>query len=258
MGIFDSILGSGGSQPMVDMGNTSPPDPSPAPVAPQGGWLNSVLDITPEQGRNFAASLGAGLSNAGNSWNRPGLAAFASGMGAAMQGGDAAQQQAFKNRMDLLDRAIKAKAEGDMAEYRRRLLDIYKLQRQGTAMPPDAPPTPPAQSPAAAPVPPAMPLTPAAPPAQSSTALPRAVGQAVAPGVAVQPVTPSPPRLGAPPAVGVPPGAGARPAGNTPLAANPDYRARQLAIARDAIGNGADRRAVEQRLREGGIDPSGL
>ena len=208
MSILDSILGPSGSQPMVDIGNVSPADPSRAPAAPQGGWLNSVLGITPEQGRNFAASLGAGLSNAGSSWNKPGLAAFASGMGAALQGGDAAQQQGFKNQMDLLDRAIKAKAEGDMAEYRRAILNLYQQQRQGTAAAPGSPPTPIGASPTPAP----QPLAGAGPPTDT----------------------------------------------NTPLAANPDYRARQLGIARDAIANGADRKAVEQRLRGRGIDPSGL
>jgi hypothetical protein len=37
-----------------------------------------------------------------------------------------------------------------------------------------------------------------------------------------------------------------------------DFRARQFARARDAITRGADRNAVAQRLREQGIDPSGL
>jgi hypothetical protein len=65
----------------------------------------------------------------------------------------------------------------------------------------------------------------------------------MAPSLAAAPTMPQPPIRIAP---------------ATLLPDNSDFRTRYLARARDAIAQGADRNAVMQRLRELGIDPSGL
>src|SRR5262249_8959240 len=52
---------------------------APAPLANGGGLFG------PNAGRVMAA-LGAGLASAGQNWNKPAAAAFASGAGAALQG----------------------------------------------------------------------------------------------------------------------------------------------------------------------------
>jgi hypothetical protein len=152
---------------------------APAPGAALGG----VLDRP--QGGIFAANagpmmaaLGAGLSSAGQNWNKPAMAAFASGAGTALQGGQQWSNQQQDTRLKALHAAIAAWKAGDIAAYGRAL------------------------------------------------AMFRAAGAPLA--------TPTGPAHLMPPV--------------------PDM----ITEARDAIARGAPRDAVISRLREHGIDPSGL
>src|SRR5215813_13610830 len=74
------------------------------------------------------SALGAGLRSAGQNWNKPGLAAFAAGAGAAMGGGDEADDKLYKRKLDAIDRAIKARQEGDLTAFRNATLDFHKAQ----------------------------------------------------------------------------------------------------------------------------------
>ena len=159
------------------------------PQQPQGGVLNS--------NSQFMAALGAGLSSAGQNWNKPALAAFASGAGAALQGGQQWNNQQQDAKLKALHAAIAAWKTGDMAGYRQALINL----RTAGAPAPAAPPPGPAAAPAA------------------------------------------------PPPLGEPPPGPAAPPPAAPVV---------LALARDAIARGAPREAVIKRLRERGIDPTGL
>src|ERR1043166_1268012 len=160
-----------------------PPAATPPPTAAAAGVdLRQILGLLqPQQPQGafspnsqFMAALGAGLSNAGQNWNKPALAAFASGAGAALHGG----QQWNNQQQDAKHTAAPAPA----------------------APPPGGPALPPA--------------VPDAAPPPIGSASPRRVIPLSAPHALVQ--------------------------------------------GRDAIARGAPRDAVIKRLREHGIDPSGL
>ena len=161
------------------------------PQQPQGGVLNP--------NSQFMAALGAGLSSAGQNWNKPALAAFASGAGAALQGGQQRNNQQQDAKLKALHAAIAAWKTGDMVGYRQALINLRTAGAPAPA--PAAPPPGPAAAPAATPPSGEPPPSPAAPP------------------------------LAAPVV---------------------------LALARDAIARGAPCEAVIKRLRERGIDPTGL
>ena len=183
------------------------PAPATTPPAPSAGGidLRQILGLLqPQQtsGFNmpaFMSSLGAGLASAGQNWNKPAMAAFASGAGAALQGGQQGNNQQQDAKLKALHAAIAAWKAGDVAAYRQALINL-----RAAGAPSLAPPSGPAAPPDAATPPPedaARPLSPASPPP-----------------------------------------------------AAPDA----IAMARDAIARGAPRDAVIKRLREHGIDPSGL
>ena len=228
------------SAPQPGQGGAPPPDPSagvPAPAAAAGGpppWVAGLLPsqpggvFGPNTGRVMSA-LGAGLSSAGQNWNKPALAAFASGAGAALQGAQQFDNQVQDAKLKALHAAIAAWKVGDMAAYRQATLNLQTLmarqQQRAAASSPAAPP-----GSAAAPA-----NNPAAPPASVT-------GSASAPTVYGGPA----------PAMGTPVSAArsvsaARPA--TPAV---------IAQARDAIARGAPPDAVKQRLHDHGFDSSGL
>jgi hypothetical protein len=115
--------------------------------------LNQILGLLrPQQQRGFntplfMSPLGAGLSSAGQNWNKPGLAAFASGAGAALQGGQQWQQQQQKDRQTLVQLALHAWQIGDMATYHQALINLRAANARNRAPTPGAPPAPPPISP---------------------------------------------------------------------------------------------------------------
>lgn len=101
-GIMDSIRGF--------MGNAAPDQ--------QGrGGLLKALGLNPDQANRMRASLGAGLSAAGNSAGKTGMQAFASGMGAALEGGTKEMHKNTEQAQGYLAKAIAAQKQGDDAAY---------------------------------------------------------------------------------------------------------------------------------------------
>jgi hypothetical protein len=149
-------------------GGAPPPDPSagvPAPGAASGmpPWVAALLPspqggvFGPNTGRVMSA-LGAGLSSAGQNWNKPAMAAFASGAGAALQGAQQFDNQVQDAKLKALHAAIAAFKAGDIAAYHRSLADYHKTlaEEKRHARPAPPPPGPPeSQLPAAAAVEPA-------------------------------------------------------------------------------------------------------
>ena len=149
--------------PQPGPGASPAPDPSPGVASSAANglppWVAGLVPpppggvFGPATGRVMAA-LGAGLSSAGQNWNKPALAAFASGAGAALQGGQQFDNQAQDARLKALHTAIAAWKVGDLAAYHRSLADYHKAvaaerqQRARPAMPPPepAPPVEPAEA----------------------------------------------------------------------------------------------------------------
>jgi hypothetical protein len=167
---------------------------------------------------NFMASLGAGLSSAGQNWNKPAAAAFAAGAGGAIQGGQQFQQQQQDARLKALQAAIAAWKVGDIGAYHQAIVNLRAAsppQRGAAQSAPPAASTPP----------------PSAPPASTAGSPngPTAEGTGLASGAA-------------------PPPSASRSAG-TPRIAPPHV----MAQAHDAIRRGALPKAVRQRLADNGF-----
>jgi hypothetical protein len=187
-----------------------PPAATPPPTAAASGvdlrQILGLLQPQPPQGvfspnSQFMAALGAGLNSAGQNWNKPALAAFASGAGAALQGGQQWNNQQQDAKLKALHAAIAAWKTGDIGAYHQALIDLRAAAAPSPAAPPSGAPA----------LPPAVPD---ASPPPIGPASPRRVIALSAPHAIVQ--------------------------------------------GRDAIARGAPRDAVIKRLREHGIDPSGL
>ena len=258
MAVFDDVLGTNYLPPspvypidrLVDpAGATPPPNANPAsgggvdaPLPPAGavpqaagqsGGLSPqhILGmLQPQQGGRFISSLGAGLSSAGQNWNKPAAAAFASGAGAALQGGQQWQNQLQDAKLKALHAALAAWKIGDMAAFRQQTTNLRVLTAQQSQPAPSAAPS---GAPAAAGSAPTN--NPPAPPASvtGSPSGPTVYGNQSPPVAAPLPATvgTSAPRLTAQDA---------------------------LAQARNAIARGAPPDAVRQRLRDRDFDPSGL
>lgn len=131
-------------------GPTGTPTPVPGPPLtigsppPASGIdLNQILGLLrPQQPQGtlspnsqFMSALGAGLSAAGQNWNKPALAAFASGAGAALQGGQQWNNQQQDSRLKALHAAIAAWKVGDLAGYHQALALFRALSAPATAPP---------------------------------------------------------------------------------------------------------------------------
>jgi hypothetical protein len=210
------------------------------PQQNNSGLLSSMFGLSPSGAAQFSSALGSGLASVGQNWNKPGGAAFAASAGAAKQGGNQAQQQQADSQLRAVHTAIEALKAGDMATYHQALANYHAALTQQRRF------FPLAARPAA--------LSNTAPPPQSPVP-PRMAGQGAASLFAPpqiiygSPISNAPASLpiGTSPAAGMPP---PRPAA--------DGSVDLLAQARDAITRGAPRDAVINRLRDNGIDPSGL
>jgi hypothetical protein len=223
---------------------------APSPVTPDPGGLDLGQLIrsafTPQGGvfgantGQFMSALGGGLSSAGQNWNKPAMAAFASGAGAALQGGQQWQAQQQEAKLKALNAAIAAWKTGDMTSYHQALAQYHAAVAQQrlanlTGPRPDTRVTPPAGLAAAN--------------AAASAPAPQSPGQDSTPGQGAGDGSFAPPAIvyGSAPAAAVL---------SAPQTAAPP--ADPLAQARDAVARGAPRDAVIERLRVNGIDPAGL
>jgi hypothetical protein len=155
-------------------------------LAPQA---NAAGLFGPNTGR-FMSALGAGLSSAGQNWNKPAAAAFASGAGAAIQGGDKAQQQLVHNQIAALNAAIQAFRAGDMIAYHRSLADYHQAIAEQRRRQAEGRAARPAQQPSVRPSVPADINSAAEAPPQPEPAAEAANGDAAA--EATQPAAPDP------------------------------------------------------------------
>ncbi|MBV8753357.1 MAG: hypothetical protein JO328_10925 [Hyphomicrobiales bacterium] len=149
-------VGPAAAPPPTTPAASGPPPPigPPAPTAGGAGALDlgRILGAIEQQpsGFNtprFMSSLGAGLSSAGQNWNKPAAAAFASGAGAALQGGQGYDNALQSMKLKALQTAIAAWKVGDIAAYHQALTDFRSAsaqQRRPAASAAPAPPPPPA------------------------------------------------------------------------------------------------------------------
>src|ERR1043166_9171881 len=140
---IEQLIGPSGASPSTQPAglNVSVAPPSAAPslapdAAPGAAWANALAPpansgglFGPNAGRVMAA-LGAGLSSAGANWNKPAAAAFASGAGAALQGGEQWAQQQQNARLKALHAAIAAWKGGDMTGYQQALANFAAAKPQ--------------------------------------------------------------------------------------------------------------------------------
>jgi hypothetical protein len=248
MTVFDDMLGTDALPPTpvypVDrlIGPTGTNGPGSPPAAPATGQsrfdpreiLGMLAPREPAGAFNlpaFTSALGAGLSSAGQNWNKPAAAAFASGAGAALQGGQQWQNQLQDAKVKAVHAALAAWKIGDMAALRQQTANLRALTAQERQPAPSAAPS--GAPPAAAGGAPTN--NPPAPPASvtGSPSGPTVYGNQAPPIAAPLPATvsTSAPRLTAQDA---------------------------LAQARNAIARGASPHAVMQRLRDHGFEPPGL
>jgi hypothetical protein len=224
--------------------------PSPVTPGPGGFDLGPLIRsaFTPQGGvfgantGQFMSALGGGLSSAGQNWNKPAMAAFASGAGAALQGGQQWQAQQQEAKLKALNAAIAAWKTGDMTSYHQALAQYHAAVAQQrlanlTGPRPDTRVAPPAGLAAAN--------------AAASAPAPQSAGQDSTPGQGAGGGSFAPPAI----VYGSAPAAGAAAPAVRQTAATP---ADPLAQARDAVARGAPRDAVIERLRVNGIDPAGL
>jgi hypothetical protein len=224
--------------------------PSPVAAGPGGLDLGQLIRsaFTPQGGvfgantGQFMSALGGGLSAAGQNWNKPAMAAFASGAGAALQGGQQWQAQQQEAKLKALNAAIAAWKTGDMTSYHQALAHYHAAVAQQrlanlTGPRPDTRVAPPAGLAAAN--------------AAASAPAPQSPGQDSTPGQGAGGGSFAPPAI----VYGSAPAAGSTAPAVRQTAATP---ADPLAQARDAVARGAPRDAVIERLRVNGIDPAGL
>lgn len=87
-----------------------------------GGLLTSALGLDKETAKNIRDSLGAGFKAAGDSSGKSPFQAFASGAGAAIEGGKASDEKNFDRKLKYLNAALAAQKQGDHAEYQKNYL----------------------------------------------------------------------------------------------------------------------------------------
>jgi hypothetical protein len=137
---------AGGDAGLVPGGLNVPSSPAQPPSQASGWGILPPEDIAalranirPDGAARFSSALGAGLASAGQNWNKPAGAAFAASAGAAIQGGEKAQQQLVHNQIAALNAAIHAYRAGDMIAYHRSLSEYHQAvgeQRRRQAAPP--------------------------------------------------------------------------------------------------------------------------
>jgi hypothetical protein len=76
-------------------------------------FLGRALGMNPNQENSLSGALAAGFTAAGNSAGKSPMQAFATGVGASMEGGKKADDETTAKQQKYLDLAIKAKREGN-------------------------------------------------------------------------------------------------------------------------------------------------
>lgn len=108
----------------------TPPSPGPGPQA--RGILGRALGMDPNSERRLSGQLSAGLKAASNSSGKSPFQALTGGAGAAMEGGDQAEDKTTDKQSKYLDQAIKAAQTGDTREATKALTQLRLAQTQMT------------------------------------------------------------------------------------------------------------------------------
>ena len=88
-----------------------PPEPNSGPQA--HGILGRALGLDPNREAQIRGSLGAGLTAAAQNSNKPGLAAFAGGMGGGITGGKTAEDKITADQQKYISQALIDAKTGD-------------------------------------------------------------------------------------------------------------------------------------------------
>ena len=186
MNFLDSILGLGnpsafaktsaGEPALANSPADLPAEPAQAygsaQPAPAMSWLSGIIGQPPPQQQQqpqapqWRSALGAGLRGVADSWSKPGLAAFAGGAGAALEGGDRADALALAAKEREIDRALKAWQLGNMAAHNAAMARIAQMNAETSRLmvrpnnPPVRPGAPATSSGNSAPTPAPAPVAP--------------------------------------------------------------------------------------------------
>src|SRR5712691_2619168 len=130
---LSNILGFGADQPLVDLEGDdevgaaartpAPTAPASSTSTPSPSFGDTILGLTPDEGRNVRRSLAGGLSAAAANYDKPAMAAAMAGFGGALGG------TSQDRKVAALDRAVRAHQIGDMDEVRRAFAELHQAQR---------------------------------------------------------------------------------------------------------------------------------
>lgn len=119
---YSSYKAAGGGGPVQIFGA----EPGGAPGG--GSFIGRALGLDANKERSMFGSLGAGLTAAGNSKGKSkGQAAFG-GAGAALEGGQKAEDKAYDQRLKALGLDVKAKGQEDYTALGRDRLELSKQE----------------------------------------------------------------------------------------------------------------------------------
>lgn len=127
------IVPPGGGALPPNAGSTegvTPPSSGPGPQAQ--GFLGRALGMDPNSEARLRGTLGAGLTAAGNSAGKSPFQALASGAGAGITGGKAADDKTTADQQKYLTQAIAAMKAGDSREADKALTQLRMAQTQMT------------------------------------------------------------------------------------------------------------------------------
>src|SRR5712691_2052426 len=118
---LSSILGFGAHEPLVDLEDddeigaaartpapiSAAPPTASSPSLPSRSFVDTILGLAPDEGRNVRRSLAGGLSAAAANYDKPAMAAAMASFGGALGAGKG-EETGFQRKIDTLDRAIRA------------------------------------------------------------------------------------------------------------------------------------------------------
>lgn len=123
--------------PVGPGGGSTAPLPTVAPPSAQHGWLNGIFGGDPnkgifgmdeKRGKAFGGALAEGLKSVGSNWNKPGLAAAAGSAGSALEGGNKAEDDFFKQTAEAKKEALAYAAAGEKSKLNETIMAWNKAR----------------------------------------------------------------------------------------------------------------------------------
>jgi len=115
--------------PQTDIGQAAQ-DNQPPPPSSNMSIIGQALGLNPNSDKEMRGSLAEGLKSVGTNWNKPGLAAAAGSAGAALSGGNTAQDKITDQQAKYLSQAIAASKAGDERAANQALTKLRLAQAQ--------------------------------------------------------------------------------------------------------------------------------